>query len=188
MKALQKLGTGHRTRKYEDTLDYYRTPEWAVDAILDREELGADILDPCAGDGIMGRCIAKQYKYPVVQQDIADRGCNARIINFLEDEGYAYDSVIMNPPFKYSEQFVRKALDQTKLFGGKVLCLSRLSLLETQALLKLFTEFPPARVYVFSKRVNFFDPEGNEIQSASATCWVVWDWTIMGNPTELKWI
>ena len=42
---LHNQGTGFRTRKYENTHDFYKTPQWAVDAILEREELEGEVVE-----------------------------------------------------------------------------------------------------------------------------------------------
>ena len=186
---LHNQGTGFRTRKYENTHDFYKTPQWAVDAILEREELEGEVLDPCCGDGAIASRIKELFPQCWVDaDDLIDRGYGRPNIDYLLEPIMPYDAVVMNPPFSLAEEFIRKALRQTKERKGKVFNISRLSLLEGQKRLKLFQEFPPARVWVFSKRVNYFDPEGNEIQSATSNCWTVWDWKTIGQPTELKWI
>ena len=79
-------------------------------------------------------------------------------------------NIITNPLFKHAEAFVTKALELAE-DGGKVAILCRLAWLEGMGRKqRLFDVTPPARVWVFSRRL--FMSRGGLITFA----WYVWFW------------
>jgi hypothetical protein len=51
--------------------DYYRTPEWCVEALLLEEELLSDVFDPACGDGaILGAIQAHGSGHTVHAQEL----------------------------------------------------------------------------------------------------------------------
>jgi len=114
-----------------------------------------------------------------------------------------YD-IITNPPYKYANEFVTKALDNVK-DGCKVAMFLKLAFLESQERYYMFMKNPPKTVYVFSKRMvcakngDFYqrtedgeikrDSNGNPmmLSSAMAYAWFVWEKGYKGD-SIIKWI
>lgn len=84
-----------------------------------------------------------------------------------------------NPPFSKANQFIHQALIHA---SKKVAILGRLNLLETKGRKKLFTNFPFARLYVFSERIQF-----GQGSNAIAFAWFVWDYSHTGKPI-VEWL
>jgi hypothetical protein len=92
---------------------------------------------------------------------------------------------VTNPPYNAAEGFVRSGV---KLARRKFALLLRLAFLEgANRANTIFSESPPARVWVFSERITFY-PAGAVQQGSGTTAyaWFVWDKDAAGG-TELKW-
>jgi hypothetical protein len=164
----QASGVG--VRKNRTGLDFYRTPEWAIRALLEKESISGRVWEPCCGDGAISKVLTERG-IDVFSSDIEARGFGSKI-DFLRERGpFEPDAIITNPPYFCVDRCVARAIELTKARRGKVAFLMRLAYLEGQRRYRFFQETPPARVWVFSKRVEFI-PGG---RSAMSMAWFVWD-------------
>ena len=62
--------------------DFYATPSWVTEALLQHVRFRGPVWEPCCGDGAMSTVLAAHH-YEVVSIDIADRGFGTPGINFL---------------------------------------------------------------------------------------------------------
>ena len=179
------------TRRNPDARDddYYTTPAWAVDAILDKEPLHGAILDAGCGDGCIGKVVEQRYPGSVVGIDLIDRGYGNAPVDFLYFNSSRYNTVISNPPYKLFTEFVQRAL---YLGPRKVLIFARVNALESAARYQaIYQDNPPQRIYLFSKRVQCLKggaAAGAGTGSAVFYCWLVWDRKDKGRPTETYWL
>ena len=98
--------------------DLYETPACCVSAAFDAGvfcDAGSIIWDPCAGRGGMSRELVR-LGFTVIPQDLvaypgADDGI-ATGIDFLMERAApeGVTSIIMNPPYKLADQFIRHGL------------------------------------------------------------------------------
>lgn len=174
--------TGRAIGGYSDRRevnDFYATPEWATEALFRVEKFDGNILEPAAGDDDMVRVIEKYA--PCISKELT------RGDDFMLESG-TYDNVVTNPPFKIAQEFVNKS---KKVSRKKIAMFLKLSFLEgvsRQEMLKE-TNFPLARVHVFSKRVTLWG-RGKERKGTSGTiafAWFVWDRDHVG-PAKINWI
>jgi len=97
--------------------------------------------------------------------------------------------IITNPPFKYAQQFVEKALSLIP-DGKKVAMFLRIQFLETKERREFFKSYPPKTVYVSSKRIlcamNGEFANYSKNGSAACYCWFIWQKGFNGE-TVLKW-
>ena len=168
--------------------DFYPTPRWATQALLDHESFEGTIWEPACGDGAMSE-VLRENGLSVMSSDLYDRGYSNCLaisgVDFLKSNS-TYDNIITNPPYSLAEAFTLHALRQTK---EKVALLLRLAFLESARRQKnIFQKTPLARVWVFSERVTFY-PKGEERLSGGTTAyaWFVWEHGYEGSP-EIKWI
>lgn len=112
-----------------ENLDFYPTPAWAVDLILDRLNVGHgwQCLEPAAGDGaIVKRLLARGYPAEQIDAIEIDQG-RAEIVrglgvstmcaDFTVLSGvHPYSLIITNPPFALAEGFARRMIAMTS--GG----------------------------------------------------------------------
>lgn len=173
MKATSIVG-----RKENTKLDFYETPAWATQALLDRERFSESVWEPACGAGAMVE-VLEDNGYEVFATDI-QLGENFFTL------GKRSRDIITNPPFNQAEKFVYHALE---VGGNKVAMFLKLTFLESARRYKLFKETPLETVYVFSKRVNLY-PFGKEKTKNSGTiafAWFVWNKKYQGEP-KLRWI
>lgn len=80
--------------------------------------------------------------YDVVSRDLVDRGYG-EVSDFLAIDNLAWDgNIVTNPPYKYAQQFVEKALNIIPK-GKKVAMFLKLTFLEGKARRALFRSTPP---------------------------------------------
>lgn len=166
-----------------DGPDFFPTPAWATYALIDNEAFRGDIWESACGNGAMSE-VLRQTNQPVISTDLYDRGYGDSGIDFLTSDRRA-QNIVTNPPYNAAEGFVRSGLLAAE---KKFALLLRLAFLEGAGRQRtIFTDTPPARVWVFSERITFY-PDG-AVQKGSGTtayAWFVWDKDASG--TELRWL
>lgn len=165
--------------------DYYRTPSYAVDAVLQYLNEPRRWLDPGCGDGaIAERVIARWPQAEGMGVEIdATRAAAARRMPFSVFEGdflardpiwaVPVDLVIGNPPFKQALEFARRALELVAPVGGEVVMLARAGFLEAErgSPRDMFLEEHRPDVFVLGKRPRFTrDGSGD----ACTYVWLAW--------------
>jgi hypothetical protein len=169
-------------------LDWFRTPAWATQALLDRETFPGGVWECAAGDGAMADPIAAAG-YRVVASDVSPQRADVLPRDFLMEQALpeGCDSIVTNPPFKAGHEFALHAL---ALGARKVALIQRLAFLEGAGRERtLFRPHPPARVWVFAKRPTMWAGDLPEIPKANggmAFAWIVWERGQHG--TQLGWI
>lgn len=173
-------------RKRAKGFDFYQTPEWAIERLLNFENFQGEILEPCSGAGAISK-VLERSGYLVVSSDIREdndvygtKGVDIFSIN------KKYDNVITNPPYCIAQKVVEKALG---ISNRKIAMLLKLNFLEGQGRYEFFKRTPLKFVYVFSKRIQMY-PEGMEKPKNGGTiafAWFVWEQGFTDPPT-IKWI
>lgn len=163
--------------------DFFPTPAWATFALIDNESFRGDVWESACGDGAMSR-VLEETGCPVASTDLFDRGFGDAGHDFLRPTRSA-DNIVTNPPYNCAEGFVASGVKHAR---RKFALLLRLAFLEgANRARTIFTECPPARVWVFSERITFYpkgvDPKGS---GTTAYAWFVWDKEASGS-TELRW-
>lgn len=173
-----------------DDVDYFRTPEAATRALLDREVFPGSVYECACGDGAMARVI-EAAGYRVMASDIVDRGYGEAGRDFLLETQLptGCESVITNPPFRLATRFAEHAL---QLGARKVALLCRVAFLEGQERAAgIFADGRLSRVWVFSRRITLWrgdlaEPEGGPKGGAIAFAWFVWERHHRGS--QVGWI
>lgn len=160
--------------------DFFRTPAWVTESILPHAKPcpGRMILDPAAGDGAILDVLERTVGFVScvgieIDTELA-AACGAS--RCLQGDALAMswgtpDGVIMNPPFRLAEAFVRKAVAEVAP-GGEVWALLRLAFLESKTRYASFwKEHRPAAVHVLSKRPSF---TSNGASDKTAYAWFGW--------------
>lgn len=166
--------------------DYYATEPKAVEELLKIETFCSSVLEPACGEGHISE-VLKRNGYHVVSQDLVDRGYGD-VADFLSIDNTLWDGdVITNPPYRYAQEFVEKAL-QIVPKGRKIAMFLRLQFLEGKKRKELFMRTPPKTIWVSSSRLRCaingdFSQVGS---SAAAYAWFVWEKGYCGS-TTVKW-
>lgn len=166
--------------------DFYATDPRAIKPLLDRENFSNMIWECACGQGHLSEAMKKEGK-EVISTDLYARGYGGVDVDFLtKSSGYGCD-IITNPPYKYAQEFVDKAIELT---GNKVAMFLKLTFLEGKKRKRFFEKYPPKVIYVFSYRVQVArngEKEMFEKSSAAAYAWFVWEKGYTGDPI-IKWI
>jgi hypothetical protein len=178
LEQLQRL-TGHGDPEKREKDDFYATPDYAIDALLDREIFQGEIWEPACGDGAICKRLEKYGYTNVYASDLVDRGYGDVNIDFMT-RIRSTDNIITNPPFNIGTKFTLHAL---RLAQKKVAIFNKLTFLEGKERRdKLYCQNHLKNIYVFSERVGFKGGGG-----MLAFAWFVFDKEHNGKPT-LEWI
>lgn len=166
--------------------DYYPTNPVFLFPLLNVETFEGPVLEPCAGAGHLVRGLESRG-YAVLSNEPYPQGCfetdeRSDFLSWVDARGCR--SLVTNPPYRHAEAFVKKAIE---LRIKKHAWLLRFQFLESARRYPLFRDHPPARLYVFTRRIQvskrgLIDPIGGMIVYA----WWVWDKKHRG-PTKLHW-
>lgn len=181
----ERLAGVARDREMREKDDFYPTPPEGTEALLAVERFEGPVWEPACGDGAISRVLLR-HGYDVVSSDLVDRGYGEPRVDFLMEWQPRAPNIITNPPFKNNAAFLRHAL---ALATGKVAFLMRLACLEGRERGEIYRAHPPARVWVFSSRLQIWR-NGDPTSSAGGMigfAWFVWDKSVRGD-TRLGWI
>lgn len=165
--------------------DFYPTPPEGTRALLSVESFVGSIWEPACGDGAISQEL-EAAGYTVRSTDLIDRGYGTPGVDFLQQKDRCRN-LVTNPPFKLALPFMKHALAVT---DRKVALLGRLAWLEGQRRRALYEAHPPARVWVFSRRLTMLRggwDGGKGGGSMTAFAWFVWDRDHRG-ATVLGWL
>ena len=176
-----------------DGADFYPTPEYGTRALLDVERFRGTIWEPACGQGHMSS-VLEAAGHRVIATDLHDYGVGESGVDFFQQRKARARNIVTNPPFNMADEFAVKAIGLLRP-GGKLALLVRLAWLEGLARRNtIFWKTPPARVWVFSKRVPMTKdrlPGPDEGNGVIAFCWMIWqkdDITSYTGATQLGWL
>ena len=139
--VFKTLGASNHTDAERQREDYYATEPKATEWLCKLEQFEGRILEPSCGEGHMSR-VLEAAGYEVVSRDLVDRGYG-EVADFLSIDNLAWDgNIVTNPPYKYAQQFVEKALSIIPE-GKKVAMFLKLTFLEGKARRAMFKSTPP---------------------------------------------
>jgi hypothetical protein len=166
-------------------LDPYFTPPEATIALLNIENgrIPHCIWEPAAGDGAIAKLLL-EAGHNVIATDIADYGWNACTpsVNYLTaslPDGVT--GIITNPSYALAAEFALNAFNEVDYLA----LLLRTNFLEgcgRQS--SLFTDFPPTRIWISSRRLPMMHRvgwDGPKSTSNTAHSWFIWE---VGAPRE----
>ncbi|MBB4574415.1 hypothetical protein [Rhizobium lentis] len=188
-RANLRAAVGTASASKEDRGDnFYQTPVEATRTLLAYESFSGTVWESSCGLGAISR-VLEAAGYEVIISDLVDRGTVTRhgelqtVGDFLatapDEEGEGPD-IVSNPPYgEVLNDYVAHALRVHK--PRKMALLLNLNFLcgfADEARNFVMDENPPARVYVFKRRLPMMHREGYEGPKASSrmnTAWFVWE-------------
>ncbi|SOC46286.1 hypothetical protein SAMN05892877_12191 [Rhizobium subbaraonis] len=187
-RANLKAAIGTKTATKEERGDnLYETHAVAVHTLAALEDFSPTVWEPACGRGAISR-ILEAAGYSVILSDLVDYGTAdahgevQAVIDFRETkpgEGECHD-IVTNPPYgEVLNSFVAHALRvhrPTKM--ALLLNLNFLAGFADDDRNFVMDELPPARVYVFKRRLPMMHRDGYEGPKASSsmnTAWFIWE-------------
>lgn len=150
--VFKTLGASNHADMERQCDDYYATEPKATEWLCKLEKFEGSILEPSCGEGHMSE-VLKEAGYDVVSRDLVDRGYG-EVADFLAIDNVGFDgNIVTNPPYKFAQKFVEKALSIIPK-GKKVAMFLKLTFLEGKARRALFKSSPPCRIWVSSSRLK----------------------------------
>jgi hypothetical protein len=186
----KQMGASNHTQEEREENDFYATDPTAVDDLLKYEKLSNVIWECAVGEGHLANRLI-ELGHSVWGTDIIDRGwLGTRIVDFLNFEPQQeYDmDIVTNPPYKFCNEFILKALRCVKT-GRKVCMFLKLTTLEGQKRYEqIYSKYPPKTVYVYAKRKEC--AKAGKFTGGSSVCyaWFVWEKDNYEEGTRIKWI
>jgi len=175
-----------RTAQF-DGADFYETPVWATQKLLEVERFDGLIAEPCSGHGAIAR-VLEANGYAVQASDLRTGpevyGKEGQSIFDLPND--SVQNVVTNPPFALAQAVIEKSL---AIAERKVAMLLKLTFLESARRHAFFASTPLKSVHVFCNRVTMH-PYGSNAPKNSGTiayAWFVWERGYQGQPT-LGWL
>lgn len=179
------LGASSHTNKDRQNEDYYATDPKAATLLLGVEDFSVNIWECACGEGHLSK-VFESAGYKVRSSDLFDRGYGDAGIDFLGIDNIEWSGdIITNPPYKYAQEFIEKAL-QIIPSGNKVAMFLKIQFLEGKARKNLFITQPPKKVYVSSSRIECAANGKFKNESAVAYAWYIWQKGFNG-ATTIEW-
>jgi len=187
-KVFTVIGASNHAIEERELYDFYATEPKATELLLKLEKFDKNIWECACGMGHISKVLEK-HGYNVKSTDLIDRGYGQAGVDFLSiDILYWEGDIITNPPYKYSQEFIEKALQIIKN-GNKVAMFLPIQFLEGKKRKYLFKTHPIKTVYVSSSRLNCSkngDFEKYGFNSARDYAWFIWE-KVYDGETILKW-
>lgn len=163
--------------------DFYPTPEWAAEDLMDEVSIRGNVLEVCAGDGAIAKVI-QRFTYTfrndiedtMPQLDFVLNAADPRswMMMVADRSGTRFDWVVTNPPFNQAAQIVPLA------YGNAVrgiAMLLRLSYLEPVKDRGAWLNAHPPTSMIVLPRISFT----GDGKTDNVTCaWMVWDKSQVG--------
>lgn len=166
--------------------DYYPTCVEATRSLLAIEPIGQHVWEPACGEGDISKELERTGR-TVISSDLVNRGYGTPRVDFLFENQLLAPTIITNPPFKLSEEFVQHALD---LGAEKVCMLLRLAWLEGEGRKRrIYDVVPPARVHISSRRLTMLRGGDEDVRGGGgmiAFGWFVWERGFRGPWPEMR--
>lgn len=183
------LGASNHTDKEREENDFYATEPKAAELLCDLITFSPLIWECACGKGHLADVFEKRG-YIVKATDLVYRGYGEGGVDFLKWDRPFNGDIITNPPYKFAQEFVEKAISLVNE-GHHVAMFLKLTFMEGQKRKKLFTQFPPKYIYVSSSRLQCaknaeFERMKDGGGGAVAYGWYIWEKGYNGD-TIVRW-
>lgn len=198
------LGSSNHSINDRQSEDYYATDKRAINHLLEKEpqlnNISFKVLEPCAGEGILNDAWYDIVGTKMDMYDLISRRDDIIEANYFnKDFSNQYDLIITNPPYAKGSKtkpgladLIVKSLFEVKENGYVCMFLKTLHLESKERYEKIFKNYPPTRLHVYSPRISCYKNNDTSLpQGAISYTWFVWHKLTEMNfegPTILDWI
>lgn len=174
--------TGERKVEFADGIDYFITPQYAIDKLIEYEDFQGTILEPCSGNGKISKTF-EEKGYTVFSSDLREDEdvYGKKGIDCMSLKGIQANNLITNPPYLTTKKLLNMSKHFLTLADHKIALLLRLAFLESKARHEFLTTSPLDKVLVFSQRLTMHregmtDEEKTKVGSGKiAFAWFIWN-------------
>lgn len=186
MKSTKAVLLGKVYSEDREIDDFYATDPKAIDFLLEKEKLH-NVWECACGNGHLAKRL-EEHKILGKASDLIIRDYKCEQLNFLQAINFWDGDIVTNPPYKYAEEFVYKALKLIPT-GNKVCMFLKLSFLESIRRKPLFDLKQLKNVYVPRHRIVCAKDADFKKYKSSAVCfaWFVWQKEYKDLP-KIDWI
>lgn len=154
--------------------------------------INGKIWECACGHGHIVRTLQELGASDIYASDLIDYGYGYNTSNFLMDESHKgeFDTILTNPPYKYTTEFIIHALEQVKEDGRVIMLLPTTTLAGVNRYKKIFSCEPPKYVYVFPRNTYaLLVAEGEDKISTPklSHSWFIWEKGYTGE-TIVRWL
>lgn len=182
------LGASNHALEDRQPEDYYATDPKAAELLLEVEPELNNIWECACGEGHLAKVFDNANKLGLATDKVYRGYGNLNPIDFLTWDDCWNGDIVTNPPYKYAQEFIEKALEVIDE-GNKVCMFLKVTFLEGKARKEFFKKHPPKKIYVCSGRIPCAKNGDFEKypSSAIAYAWFVWEKEHKGK-TVVEWI
>jgi hypothetical protein len=162
--------------------DFYGTPAWVTERLLDRESFHERVWEPACGEGHISG-VLQRHGHDVVKTDLVQRGAAQELHDFLLVRTRMGEAIVTNPPFKLAQEFVQHGLD---LGVTKIAMLLKLSFSQSKQRTPWLMRSPLSRLLIVPERITFHAAKDRNPYRSSfmdSYAWFVWDRRHVGPAT-----
>lgn len=189
------LGASNHSETERVKNDFYATPKIAMDKLfIELKKLKINlpkcIIEPGVGSGNIAFPLCERGHF-VYGFDIEDRGFpSTAIADWLtvnQRPDVSELAIVANFPYNNIQEHTEHSLSLLK-DGEYLIELAKIQFLEGKARRKMFEEYPPKYILVFSERIRCLT-NGEESKSSSAICfcWFIFQKGFRGLP-QVDWL
>lgn len=165
--------------------DFYATPAWVTECLMEEESFSNYILEPASGHGHISDCLMFNGFY-VTSMDISEHHTLDICCDFL-DFNQSANNIITNPPYgnggRLAMKFIKHSLKLTSSKSGKVAMLLRADFDSGKTRAHLFANCPAfKKKLVLTDRIAWANIEQTATPSVNHA-WFIWDWNHTDEPT-----
>lgn len=175
--------------------DLYATRPHDVELLYKYEPsiIEGKIWECACGHGHIVRTLQELGATDIYASDLIDYGFGYDVGDFLADNDLhqdEFDTIITNPPYKHTTEFIKRAIDKVKP-GGRVIMLMPTTILTgINRYNKIFKVNPPKYIYTFVRNTyGILVAEGEDkYQMANMShSWFIWEKGYQGD-TIVRWL
>ena len=179
------IGSHNLSKEDRAEDDFYATSPEAAEWLIKIEDLNKNIWECACGKGHLSK-VFEEHGFNVTSSDLVDRGYGIGGVNFLTQNLPFYGDIVTNPPYRYAQEFIEKAL-RLVYDGNKVCMFLKIQFLEGRKRKEFFKKYPPKTIWVSSSRIKCgTNGEFKGGSSMMALAWYVWEKGYTGD-TVVKW-
>jgi hypothetical protein len=169
--------------------DFYPTPPWVTECLLQHVALRGPVWEPCCGDGAIAKVLAARG-HEVVASDLVDHGFGRAGVDILLTSKMpdGCRALVTNPPYgdgggrgrirnasRHMLDFTRHALCLAERAGGQLALLVRFQWIAGQRVAALLSSAPLEAVIVLTRRIRWFDRGDETNNGQHHHAWIFFD-------------